>query len=183
MQKQAVVTATKIYCRMHGIALEKQNYNQITVFEICKQAGVPRKTFYRYFENKEDVFSLICDDLRVQYETYLRPYGCGEKYTMEKDIEKLFMLNKRHEALWNLVQRDNMSAMVIEWGVLKIVEKGQKKSENESMPDSAVRQMRISFYARIVCHFLWMEKRGYTISEKEAAEVAVKLVSVPLYKW
>lgn len=163
---------------------KKQNYNQITVSEICKQAGVPRKTFYRYFENKEDVFSLICDDLMMQYETYLGPYGCGEKYTMEKDIEKFFMFNKRHEALWNLVQRDNMSAMVIEWVVLKIVEKGQKRSEDESMPDSAVRQMRISFFMHgLFAIFFGWKKRGYTISEKEAAEIAVKLVSVPLYEW
>lgn len=52
------------------------------------------------------------------------------------------------------------------------------------MPDSAVRQMRISFFTHgLFAIFFGWKKRGYTISEKEAAEVAVKLVSVPLYEW
>ncbi len=35
--------------------MEKQEFNKITITELCKKAGVTRLTFYRHFESKEDV--------------------------------------------------------------------------------------------------------------------------------
>jgi AcrR family transcriptional regulator len=38
-------------------------YEKITILEICKDANVSRKTFYRYFEGKEDIaLALFQDD-------------------------------------------------------------------------------------------------------------------------
>ena len=38
-------------------------YPEITVTDICQQAGIPRRTFYHYFVSKEDVLDSIINSL------------------------------------------------------------------------------------------------------------------------
>lgn len=43
--------------------LENHSFHEITVTQICQEAGLVRKTFYRNFETKEDIFHYILDQL------------------------------------------------------------------------------------------------------------------------
>lgn len=42
--------------------LDVKPYQDITVKDICQQADIPRRTFYHYFESKEDVLDTIVAD-------------------------------------------------------------------------------------------------------------------------
>ena len=44
--------------------LEKKQFSQITISELCKTAGISRQTFYSLFTSKEDVIQFA---LRAQY--------------------------------------------------------------------------------------------------------------------
>lgn len=53
-QKQAKETKKKIF----GIStklIEKKGYNNVTVSEICKKAGIAKGTFYHHFNSKKDI--------------------------------------------------------------------------------------------------------------------------------
>ena len=43
-----------------------QQYHQIGVTDICRKAGIPRRTFYHYFENKEAVLEAMIETLMQQ---------------------------------------------------------------------------------------------------------------------
>ena len=43
--------------------LQHKPLNEITVTQICQQAGLARRTFYRNCENKEDLILYACDKL------------------------------------------------------------------------------------------------------------------------
>lgn len=42
--------------------LEEKRYNEISVAEICKRAGISNKTFYKHFEGKPALVQAIVDD-------------------------------------------------------------------------------------------------------------------------
>ncbi|NLB48850.1 MAG: TetR/AcrR family transcriptional regulator [Erysipelotrichia bacterium] len=46
----------------------KHPYKDITVTHICQKANVSRMSFYRYFNNKEDIFINYCDE---RFETFV----------------------------------------------------------------------------------------------------------------
>ncbi len=51
-------------------------YDKITITSICKKAGVPRSTFYRYYCNKEDI---LRDHIQYFFEAmsyYLKKENC-----------------------------------------------------------------------------------------------------------
>lgn len=43
--------------------LNTRQYQDISVKDICMEADIPRRTFYHYFESKEDVLNSIIQDL------------------------------------------------------------------------------------------------------------------------
>lgn len=47
--------------------MKRKHFQQITVTEICQEAAIGRKTFYRNFDTKEDVVDFKLDFLCVQY--------------------------------------------------------------------------------------------------------------------
>lgn len=54
---------TKAYINMALFALmQKKDYDDISVKEICEKAGVSRMSFYRYYMMKDDIFINYCDE-------------------------------------------------------------------------------------------------------------------------
>lgn len=53
--------------------LQKHPYNEITVSDLCEQAGLSRKTFYRLFGSKDDVLIALIDHTLMDYAKYRLP--------------------------------------------------------------------------------------------------------------
>ena len=48
-------------------ALMRKNYESVTITELCDDLGMPRKTFYRYFDSKDDTLYALIDGV-VKFE-------------------------------------------------------------------------------------------------------------------
>ena len=44
----------------------RQSYKEISVTDICREAAMPRRTFYHYFESKDDVLDTMIENLMQQ---------------------------------------------------------------------------------------------------------------------
>ena len=47
--------------------MEDNPYNEITVSDVARKAGVGRATFYRYFSSKEDVLRFFFDRAKSDF--------------------------------------------------------------------------------------------------------------------
>jgi len=54
--------------------MEKYNFTLITVTQITQEASVGRKTFYRYFKNKEEVLEESINLLFIEYSSFQENY-------------------------------------------------------------------------------------------------------------
>lgn len=54
--------------------LQSCNFEDITVSELAKRANIPRRTFYFYFDTKEDVLNALFDHTMMEYATF-KPEG------------------------------------------------------------------------------------------------------------
>ena len=48
--------------------MRRKPFQQISVTEICREAGIGRKTFYRHFEMREDVIEYQLENMRMEYQ-------------------------------------------------------------------------------------------------------------------
>ena len=61
-------------------------YKEITVTDICQEAEIPRRTFYHYFESKDDVLDAMIENLmqrcflNVMFDLHLGPEYIKESF-------------------------------------------------------------------------------------------------------
>jgi len=83
-QQLLIESATELFTR-HGM-------RRVTVEEICKNAGISKMTFYKYFSDKNDIARAVLDalinaGLKMYYEMIAEPITFAQK------MEKILMLS------------------------------------------------------------------------------------------
>ena len=88
--------------------MKRKPFQQITVTEICEEAAIGRKTFYRNFELKEDVVDFWLDLRCAEYERDYLSFPLEEKLYyhcifLKKHTEELIILY--HNGLHPLIEQ------------------------------------------------------------------------------
>ena len=86
--------------------LQKKAFQQITVTEICKEANVGRKTFYRNFEVKEDIIAYQVDKLCALYQEELR------SIPIDDYLKHHFSFLQTHAAYFITLYHNGLHSMV-----------------------------------------------------------------------
>ena len=79
--------------------MRRKPFQQISVTEICTEAGIGRKTFYRHFEMREDVIEFQLENMRMEYQNGMNGLTLEERlyyhfsYT-QKNADLLIALYK-----------------------------------------------------------------------------------------
>jgi AcrR family transcriptional regulator len=95
--------------------LEEKNINEISIRDLCNDAGVGRASFYRHFNSKEEVlqvhaYKLICEwGDTLERDTNAKPSAV---------FEILFQHVVDHGSFYKLLYKMNMADMI-----LKIIKK------------------------------------------------------------
>ncbi len=161
----------------------RQSYDSITVSALCQDAGVPRKTFYRYFESKDDVFSFVLDSFIVKYENFAGPYLPGENHSVEKDLEKMFSFYQTHDFMIELMLRDDMTSTMVERTAQYIWRQEAGIQLQHTSPSVLSRQMAVLFTTNgLFALVLDWYKKGYPCPAREMALIAQQLLTKPLFE-
>lgn len=86
-QAELIAGARKLF-RLHG-------GRRITVEEICRESGVSKMTYYKYFSNKWEMVKTVLD---VMFEELMERYDAVKHGDMpfQEKVEKLLRLNREH---------------------------------------------------------------------------------------
>ena len=88
--------------------LKKKDYNEISITELCKRAGVSRTGFYRHYYDKSEIIDDIIEDLFEKYKAESRFRG-GQNLNMEEWYEKLFTFIRGHFELLSVLMDKKFS--------------------------------------------------------------------------
>lgn len=89
--------------------MKNNNYDKITVSEICRKADLDRRTFYRNFDSKLDVLRHYLDQLGIGYMTEFSSLADPDRYTATLlflsfwERHLLFIKNMQHCGLSDFV--------------------------------------------------------------------------------
>ena len=67
-------------------AMQNMRYEDISISDLCQQLGIPRKSFYRYFTNKEGALYGLLDHNLMEFESFREPYQPGEPRSLQRDM-------------------------------------------------------------------------------------------------
>ncbi|MFS0558391.1 TetR/AcrR family transcriptional regulator [Brevibacillus sp. 179-C9.3 HS] len=124
--------------------MEKTQYSHISITEITRKAGLARQTFYRNYEDKDDIlYEYLCD----QYATYWRIID--EQNDLHEDmLVAFFDMWQQHtppsllENIWN---GDRKVRQIIFRSVDFSI---QERFPNRANPENAHHQENLHYYAQ-----------------------------------
>lgn len=154
-------------------------YSDISVRGLCEQAEISRKTFYRLFENKEDVLIALIDHTYRSYIHFQMPEA--EIVTGPiKDLQNFFYYWKQQNILLNVLKANHKSSLLIERSVAHIQEEDSDILHHIGAENSKFsREITLFFVSGCMALVIDWHETGYQKSVAEMADIFRDLLSTP----
>lgn len=163
--------------------IKKKPYNDVTITELCDKLGMPRKTFYRYFESKDDALYALIEHTLTQYSGFKRDGESKEKIrTLKKEIEKYYSFWIDNKELLDALYRNNLLEKIIEVSLHFPI--NDMVSISKFLPDDNdwARDRVFKFAITGLCFQMidWY-KDGFKTSISDMADISCRTLSKPLF--
>lgn len=158
-------------------AMQTKLYEEISISELCDRMEIPRKSFYRYFSNKDGALMALLDHTLMEFEqatdNSFVSNGIG-------DLERFFQFWYQRRELLEALTRSRLSGMLVERAT-------QHALHERMMPgyllysDPRTQQMALTF---AICGLLSMvmqwQQNGYQETPGYMAQIATMMLTKPL---
>lgn len=158
-------------------AMRTKAYEDISISELCDQMQIPRKSFYRYFSNKDGALMALLDHTLMEFEQ--APALASGLHSVS-DLERFFLFWYQNKELLEALIRSRLAGMLVERATHHAI-------RERLMPryllkaDSYTQELAMGF---AVCGLLSMvmqwHRDGYREDPLQMAQVATMMLTKPL---
>ena len=162
--------------------MAQKAYQDITVTDICREANIPRRTFYHYFGNKEDVLEAMIEALiqqcllQAKFDSYL-----GKGNTEQGFIEIFRFWTGENRKKLDVLLKNGLESRLIScasrWSREMQIEYIQSSNLNPKLVEIGLLIGATDFFTLL---FYW-SRNGYRESLEEMAEYAAWVLPHPFY--
>ncbi len=91
--------------------MSKKDYESTTVTDICNKARVSRMSFYRYFNNKEDIFINYCDERFEEFFAQVKEKNIND---IKSFLIEIFLFLKKYARQVNVLKKAHKENLIVE---------------------------------------------------------------------
>ena len=163
--------------------MSKKSYDDITITEICERLDMPRKTFYRYFDSKDDALYALIEHTMTEYSDFnAAPEKKEGSRTLKKEIEKYYAFWFNNKQLLDALYKNNMLEKIIDVSVNFPI--NDMVSVSRFLPDDSdwAREKIFKFaVCGLVFQMIDWYKGGFKTSISDMAKISCRVLSKPLF--
>lgn len=163
--------------------LHTHHYDQITVQDLCKKAEVPRKSFYRYFECKQDVLLAAIDFYIQDYESFRLP-GMGPSVlrTTESELTRFLTYTQKNKATFEALTRSDLLGYALNLVTQSSLLSNVARRLMTHKEDEALYRVKNAFlcYGIYSVVGIWVTN-GCQESVEEMARILTQILTEPFY--
>ena len=153
-----------------------RRYEDISISDLCARLQIPRKSFYRYFTNKDGALFALIDHTLMEF----KQYPGMTKNGAVADLEGFFYFWYERRDFLEALMRNRLSGLLVERATSHALH--EKLMPAYLLPQNQTSQELAMTFA--VCGLLAMvmqwHQRGYQETAQQIAQVATRLLTNPL---
>ena len=179
--EQSTKRQRDIECALLEI-MEKKLFNEITITELCNRLQMPRKTFYRYFDSKEDALYALIEHTMSEHQAAMFSVKIEGVRTLKKEIEKYYAFWFSNKKILDILSKNNMLEKVIEVSVNFPI--NDMVSLKKFLPDDSdwARERVFKFaVCGLIFQIIDWYKEGFKTSISDMSEISCRVLSKPLF--
>lgn len=166
-----------------------KNFEDISVMDICLGMNMPRKAFYRYFDNKDGALHALIDHTLMDFEPFNEAYERGRgkstaRRQLKGELERFFVFWTLPEkkALLDGLEKSNLTGLLIQSSV--DFSNSSFVNPAKFLPDES-EWMRTELLQFAICGLMsitlsWY-RGGFAESTSDMAAAAARMFSRPLF--
>lgn len=162
--------------------MSKKSYSEISITELCENLGMPRKTFYRYFDSKEDTLYALIEHTMNEYQFYFTDSNTGGKRTLSGEIGNYYKFWICHKPLLDALFKNNMLEKIVEVSIKFPV--NDMVNIQKFLPDDTdwAREKIFRFAICGLCFQMidWY-RDGFKVSIEDMSKLSCRMLSRPLF--
>ena len=161
---------------------KQQPYQDISVSQLCQLSGLSRKTFYRLFENKEDVLVALIDHTLMEYEYFVGPSDSIGRDILNEPMN-LFAFWRRNKQLLDILDETNKTALLLERTVDHILREQREVRAHFGVDQEPYAEDALLFYISGMMSLVirWYQS-GFARPESEMTDLLNRLLYAPPVK-
>lgn len=153
------------------------NYDDISVSDLCDHLQIPRKSFYRYFANKDGAFYALLDHTLEACNHSVDPHS-----SMETAISQYFSFWRSRSDLLTALDRSNLSGKLVERTYeFAMHERGFIERMLRRFPCSEKSTIVMFLSTGLISIVLHWHKSGHTLSIDQMSKTVTTLLSEPIF--
>lgn len=164
-----------------------KKYDEITVSEICEHAKIPRKAFYRYFDNKDGALRALLYHTITDFHIFSLGLGKKERRTLGGEFEEFFLFWREKSHFLDVLSKSNLLGFLVEMTTAYTIGElsaGEVINFKKFFHDDTERDPEIVFRF-VICGLMaitigWYQG-GFAESVSEMSKTAARFMSKPLF--
>ena len=162
--------------------LRTMKYEQITVKDICQESNIPRRTFYHYFESKDDVLDAAIESMMMSCNLNAVFEFSSGREAMKQSFVRFYQFweGENREILSRLLENGQDSRLVSNMMKMARLEKHQYTRSGQLTDKQIEVGILVGTAGFFALLFHWC-RHGYQESAEEMAEHAAWILTEPLF--
>lgn len=153
--------------------LLEDDYDSITISDLCRRAGLSRKIFYRLFEKKADILYSLIDHTLLEGQTYVPDPSVGPG-----ELHRFFAFWKSQKDLLDMLAKHQNSHMLTDRAIRHIIRENSDIVHTFGADIGTFQAETILFYiSGIFSLVLVWHQQGYNHSIDEMSRLLMDLLS------
>ena len=149
-------------------------YENITISQICDLAGVSRKSFYRYFDSKDDCLHALLDHVVMDGSSYYMSES-DDTVTGPEFCVRIFEYWQRQTALLDAMARDGQSIQILQRIIRYILEEEPDYARYMGISKNSVMEHVVFTVSGVMGLVLTWHHEGYRKTAAEMGELLYQM--------
>lgn len=159
----------------------KKHYDEISVSDLCEELQIPRKSFYRYFSNKDGMLYSLIDHTLMDYDVRTTRPEFDDDLTPMQYMMEVFSYWVERKQILDALEKSGLSGLLVQRAL-------DFTKDLDTIPDfMQIADRRLREYGTMftVCGLMTMivqwHHDGFTKSVEEMAKLTMELFTKPLF--
>ena len=162
--------------------LEGKSYEDITITELCERMDMPRKSFYRYFDSKEDALHALIDHSMSDYSGFSVDRSGETARSLTRELEEYFKFWYKKRDFLDAIDRSGLMGTLIERTINYPV--GDRVHMAKFLPNedelSRDKVFKFAFSGLVYTMIAWY-RDGFAESTHDMAKISCRMLREPLF--
>ena len=162
--------------------MKQKRYEDITVTELCERMNIPRKSFYRYFDSKEDALYALIDHSMSDYSGFTADRSGETLRSLTSELEEYFKFWYEKRDFLDAIDRSGLMGSLIERTINYPVNDRVSMAKFLPDEDDVTREKVLKFaFCGLVYTMIGWYREGFAASTRDMAKLACRMFRKPLF--